>query len=187
MSESKTQGIAAHEPGSVRDGTAALEARDGGTTPQDAIEQGQKDAKANHKAEQQDLGDQGPTREEIIEDAQETAELNHEVDTASQPEAGKGELKNDTSGAAKFRTAKSQLNPTGEETPSDAEIKRTAKADMTTGNHTGVSNEEAAERAANPGAVEEAAPLATTNPDADRSLDKDVAQNPNKNQSVSNS
>jgi len=121
-------------------------------TTEEAIAQGQADAKANHEKEKVN-GSTGATTEEIVKDAQDTAKFNHEVDVKNQEkvEDNSNELTNDTSKTAKVATAKSQLEPAGVDNPrpvSKKEIKDSAlEANMETGNKTGLSNEEAANQA----------------------------------------
>lgn len=113
---------------------------------EDAIEQGRADAKANAKKEQ---GPQGPTRDDAVKEGQDQAERNHKADQAGQDrvETDSNELKNDTSKAAKVRTAKSQLDPTGEDPISNKEVERSAVAGSTVKGETSVSNQDAADRA----------------------------------------
>lgn len=176
-----------HEPGSVRDRTASLEPRGGGPTPEDAIAEGHRTAEQNHKAERRENGKVAePTPvEEIAEDAHESARLNAAAEQDGQPEGGDNELRNDTSKTAKQRTAKSQLDPADVDPISNAEVNRSAtNASMDTGNKTAVSNEEAADRAANPGKAEEESPVSTAGEgvsDEARRVDSNVAH-PNRHQ-----
>ena len=186
MPDVNTSKTAAHEPGSLRDGTANLEGGNKSATIEDAIELGHKEALANHKAEQRDstLADT-PTQEETIKDAQESAKLNHEVDVNSQSEQGNGELRNDTSKTAKINTAKAQLDPAGDDPIKESEIEKSAtNASMETGNKTEVSNKEAAKRAANPGKAEEDSPRSIAGSGPKRADVKDSVAHPNSYQKV---
>lgn len=138
------------------------------TTREDAIKLGHETAKANAAAERKESG--GPTAaniDDIVDDAHETARLNHEVDHENQEDAVQNGIPaNDTSKKAKEATAKAQLDPNGDDPISPKEVKDSATdASMETGNKTAVSNEEAADRARNPGDAEEEAPRSTANPD----------------------
>lgn len=147
----------------------------------DAIKAAQKQAREAHKREHAGPND-GPTTQEIVDDAHETAALNHEADQENQPEDEEASLENDTSKTAKQNTAKSQLDPTGDDPISNAEINRSATdADMSDGNKTAVSNEEAAERAKNPGEAEENAPLSLANDNEPSAVPNSVAH-PNRHQ-----
>lgn len=128
------------------------------TDQERALHVGRTTAEENVKAEQErNTTAAGYDRDEIIADAQETARLNHEVDQKNNEGlAGNQIPKNNTSKAAKVATAKAQLDPTGNDPISQAEIERSAtNASMDTGNKTAVSNEEAAHRAEAPGEAEE--------------------------------
>lgn len=148
-------------------------------TPEEAMEEGRATAAENVEAERAknpNLWDD-PTPE-IAEDARETARLNHEADVAGVRDGGSNELKNDTSKKAKQDTAKSQLDPSGEDPITKSEINASAtNADMNSGSGTHVSNEENAERAKNPGKAEEEAPLSIANPDSEAGepADEDAA------------
>lgn len=138
------------------------------TTREDAIEYGRKAAEENAAAERKVNGEpQVVDHEAQAEEAHETARLNHEADQTNQEDAiQNGIPANDTSKSAKEATAKSQLDPNGEDPISEKEIKDSATdASMETGNKTSVSNKDAADRAANPGEAEEEAPRSTANPD----------------------
>lgn len=156
MAESKESRSNSHETGSLRDGTAKLEGQNG-PTRDDAIAQGQADAKTNHKAEQ-DENSVADTRtlDETIEDAQKTAELNRSAELDNQGEGVEHDLTNDTSKKAKEATAKSQLDPNGDDPIKDSEVRASATdASMETGNKTAVTNKEAADRSRRPGEAEE--------------------------------
>lgn len=136
-------------------------------TPEDAIEVGRETAFENDAASgDAEVRNRNEARfEQTLEDSRESAQLNYQTDVANIDE---GTLEpNDTSTKAKENTAMSQLNPSGDDPISNKEVKDSAtNASMDTGNKTSVSNEEAANRAANPGEAEEEAPLSTANPDA---------------------
>lgn len=119
---------------------------------QDPIEYGHAAALENHKAERanSDFVDTNPLPE-ILEEGHETARINHEAEQKHLQETGIQDLTNDTSKKAKVATAKSQLDPNGDDPISQKEIAASATdASMETGNKTTVSNEEAADRAHNP-------------------------------------
>lgn len=117
------------------------------TPPSEAVAQGQSDAVANTKAERKASTNRGVPLEDTLADAQDTARANHKVDVANQPEANQNELKNDTSKKAKVDTTKAQLDPTGDDPISKAEIERAATDGVNVKGGTSVSNEEAAQRA----------------------------------------
>lgn len=181
--------IASHEPASLRDGTASLEAGNKSATREDALEDGRQTAKNNLKQERRENGRvTAPNRDEILDDARDTAQLNRKAEEASQPEGTNSILKNDTSKAAKVRTAKAQLDPTGEDPISTAEIERSAtNASMETGNQTAVSNEDAAERAENPGRAEEESSASIAGEGTDHDGVEDDVAYANKNQKVDKS
>lgn len=132
------------------------------------IEQGRETAKENLKHE--DTKNREADEKSLkknMDGARESAKLNHKVDRESQDEQVQNVIPaNDTSKSAKEATAKAQLNPNGEDPISESEINKSAtNADMSTGNKTAVSNQDAADRARNPGKAEEEAPRSTANPD----------------------
>lgn len=143
----------------------------------DAVRDGQESAAANARAEREASTNEGASREEIVEDAQNTAEENARVDRANQPDRLQEDgFKNDTSKKAKVDTTKAQLDPTGTDPISKAEITRAATNGSEAGKvGTGVTNEEAANRARDEdttGQEEDAAGNPTlgngeTNPEAD--------------------
>jgi len=148
----------------------------------DAVKQGQADAVANTEAERSNSTNAGASREEIVEDAQETARLNAKVDAEGQPEANQTELKNDTSKKAKVDTTKAQLDPTGSDPISNAELTRAATDGVKAGHvGTGVTNEEAARRAAEhnvPGDAPDGTGTDGTDGDAPTGATEDAAGNP---------
>lgn len=129
------------------------------TDQERALHVGRTTAEENVKAEQKrSTTAAGYDREDVIKDAQETAELNHKADLENNKDLDSTSQipKNNTSLSAKEQTAKSQLDPTGDDPISSAEVKRSAHdASMDTGNKTAVSNEEQAARATQPGEAEE--------------------------------
>lgn len=149
-------------------------------TPEDAIRDGQETALENDQASgDAEVRERNENRfEETMDEARESARLNREAEESQQSESDSNELTNDTSKAAKVATAKSQLDPTGKDPISQKEVADSATdADMTTGNKTAVSNEEAARRAANPGEAEENGQFSTANADNDggEPADEDAA------------
>lgn len=119
---------------------------------QDPVEYGHQAALENHKAERanSDSVDTNPL-EEILEEGHETARVNHAAEQEHLHATGTEDLANDTSKKAKVATAKSQLDPNGDDPISSKEVSDSATdASMETGNKTSVSNEEAADRAHNP-------------------------------------
>mgnify|MGYP003617091690 CR=1 FL=1 len=116
-------------------------------TREDAIEQGRKDAKANAKAEARTEGD-ATTRQDAVEAGHDAAEVNHKAEQKINDELDNDrDIKNDTSKAAKIRTSKSQLDPTGNDPISTAEVTRAAVDGANVEGGTSVSDEEAVERA----------------------------------------
>lgn len=140
------------------DHTANILPEDQRAEPSEAVQSGLDDAKANAKAEEKVNGPHdGLIGGEAIEEAQETARINAEADQANIKE-GHTIAKNDTSKAGKVRTSKSQLDPTGEDRISTAEVTRAATDGTKVHGGTDLSNEEVAERAKNPGKAEEENP-----------------------------
>jgi hypothetical protein len=136
----------------------------------DPIKDGRRSAELNAKAEQKVNGPNPYENDELgdknIKDAQEAAELNHKADLENQPE-GHEIAKNDTSKAGKVRTTKSQLDPAGNDPVNDAELKRAATDGTSVKGGTSVDNEDVADRAKQPGKVEEENPKSTAHGNLD--------------------
>ncbi len=123
-----------------------------------AIQSGRETAEENLKADKTNGSTAaGYDREDIVEDAQKTAKLNHKADLKNNEGLeSDGIPKNDTSKEAKEATAKAQLDPTGNDPISSEEINKSAtNASMDTGNKNGLTDKENAKRATNPGEAEE--------------------------------
>lgn len=181
LKEERTTGsFGSHEPGSIRDGTSALEAGANSFTRDDAIKLGQDTARENVKHDKANgfTTDAADDRQDLVEDAQETARLNHKADQENQIEQGDNRIENDTSKTAKQATAKAQLDPTGNDPISTAEVNRSAtNASMETGNKTAVSNEEQAQRATESGRAEEENSFSTANGGVTEDLTSKEVQN----------
>lgn len=129
--------------------------------PSEAVLEGQRTAEQNTKAERKassskpdvTLTEDDPN----IKSAQHTAEVNAKAENDARVE-GYGIAKNDTSKAGKIRATKAQLDPTGDDPISSAEIERAATDGTKVRGGTSVSDEENAERAQHPGKVEEESP-----------------------------
>ena len=107
------------------------------------------------------------TFEKNIKASQDLAQANHEVEHGRQEDRIQDVIPaNDTSKSAKQATAKSQLDPNGDDPISATEINKSATdASMETGNKTAVDDAEVSKRAANPGEAETNGPRALSNPD----------------------
>ena len=127
---------------------------------QDPIETGREAAKANAgKAHEEPY-----TFTEAVEEGQKTAEVNFKADQENNKDwdANAHIPQNDTSDAAKKATAKSQLDPTGEDPISASEVNKSAlNAGNDTGNKNGMSTQEQAKRSENPGQAEEEGKFST--------------------------
>lgn len=158
MSDDKPQSAEFNTVIDAEDTTANILPEDQRAEPSDAVRQGQEDAKANARAEQKASTSKPnvslTSADKNLEDARESAEINAKADRESQPEQYEI-AKNDTTKAGKIRATKAQLNPSGDENISDAEIARAATDGENVHGGTGLSNEEVAERAKNPGKAEE--------------------------------
>lgn len=120
------------------------------TTPASpAVEAAQAEAKANSKAEgtPQAAKKLEEQRNDNLESARKTAQINHDAGDEAQPNANQTELKNDTSKKAKIDTTKAQLDPTGSDPISKAELERAATDGASVKGGTSVTDEEQARRA----------------------------------------
>jgi hypothetical protein len=127
------------------------------------IQDAQQLAKDNFAAEQKNnssepLGDFSTSPE--VADAQALAKANYKAEQDAGV-AGHVIAKNDTDAAAKKRTSKSQLDPSGNDPISDAEVNRAATDGVNVKGETAVSDKEVAARAADPGTAEEQNPIST--------------------------
>lgn len=121
---------------------------------QDGIDTAKKNAAAERKASTSKPVEALGEDDDNIKDAQESARINAKAEADAQSEQYEI-AKNDTSKAGKVRATKAQLNPSGDEKISDAEITRAAVDGKNVKGGSGLSNEEVAERAKNPGKAEE--------------------------------